>query len=201
MKMGEKPLDHRRQDDGEGQDRHRDRAEDHEQHALQPQQIDRARLRHGVAAVEQQTQRLHAAGGRPDREEDAEGQQIAAGVGDDIGYGRRQYLGHLRRDELEGEADELAGPLRLADEAGDGDDEDQEGEKGQNRHEGHIARDLHALMVDEIDDRLPDGGAGGTQRPPPGGEPSPRPLRLGGATRHAAATPFARASLPSSRVN
>jgi hypothetical protein len=100
---------------------------------LQPQPIPAARLDHRIGAVERDAKRLHAIGGKVDRKHRANGQDIAAGRGENIVNVGRERVGDLPRPDLKQKSGGLVGEFLGAEEAGERRQHDQ---KRKQRHQG-----------------------------------------------------------------
>jgi len=118
------------------QESHRQRGESGDQRVadrLQPQPIPPARLDHRISAVERDTKRFDAVRGKVDGKHRTDGQDVAAGRGQDIVDVDRQRIGDLPWPDLKQEACSLIGEFLGAEEAGERRQHDQ---KRKQRHQG-----------------------------------------------------------------
>ncbi len=131
------------------QERHRQRGEGRDQRIadqLQPQPIPSARLDHRIGAVERDAKRLDAVRCEIDRQHRADGQDVAAGRGQDVVDFARQRIGDLPRPDLKQQARGLVGEFLRAEEAGKRGQHDQ---KRKQRHQGRqrdVAGDRPAVI-------------------------------------------------------
>ena len=147
--------DQRRQHDQEreGQDRHR--ADQHIEDRLQPQQPPGARLARVIGAVEADAQALHSARREVKRKGDAEGEHVAARVGEHAGDVLRYRPGHFRRPGFQQQARGLVGQfLGAEEEAGQRGDHDQEREQRHQRGQRDVAGDRPAVVGGKMADRV-----------------------------------------------
>ena len=140
-------LEHQRTE--HDQESHRERGERRNQRVadrLQPQPIPAARLDHRIGPVEGDAKRLHAIGGKVDRKHRANGQDIAAGRGEDIVNVGRERVGDLPRPDLKQKSGGLVCKFLGAEEAGKRRQHDQ---KRKQRHQGRqrdVAGDCPAVI-------------------------------------------------------